>query len=235
LSLQIKAIHPFFPETSREIVSLEKQKPPLATFWQKAVSGKKDLFPKPTAKKIMKPFLLFCAYTILLNMFFCCTRSSVAPKDSTEYLPLQVGNYWKVSNTDYLEITGTKVLSGREYFEITSQNQWGTRQLYVRVDEKLNVIQAYSNTTHTRTIANLGLPKGGQVKDDFEEPTVIDRTSDKIVFRYQCMPCSQANATYEVAFHKGKGLLSRNLLFGGTVSGNPAFKEIRINGIVYPL
>jgi hypothetical protein len=178
-------------------------------------------------KKIFIPFLCFC----ILFAFYACESSSVTP--SAEYFPLQVGNYWKVSDTDYIEVTGIKDIGGQEYFEFTSKDPFGTSQMYLRVDKDLNLIQTYANSRHSRILANLRLKKGQKMEDQLEKGTVIERNNQKIVFRYLCMPCSQANATFDVIFAKDKGLLSRNLFFAGLTSGNPTFKEIRINGKVY--
>ncbi len=169
----------------------------------------------------------------LLFSMISCQKSGLSPKESEAYFPLQVGNYWKVNDTDYLEITGTKVIGGAKYFEITSHTPGGTGTIHLRLDDDLNLIQAYTNTNYTRIIANLGFKEGKKLKDDIEEGTVIARDSEKLVYRYKCMLCSQSNAIYEVAFYKNRGILSRNLLFSGYLSGNPAFTEIRIDGKVY--
>lgn len=178
-------------------------------------------------KKIFIPFFCFC----ISFAFYACESSSVTP--GTEYFPLLVGNYWKVSDTDYIEVTGTQSIGGIEFFEVTSKSPSGTARWYMRIDENQNLIQTSSDKSYVHVIANLALKEGQKIEGDLEEGTVIERTSQKLVFRYKCLPCSQSNATFDVDFRKDKGLLSRNLFFAGLTSGNPTFKEIRINGKVY--
>ncbi|MDJ1483295.1 hypothetical protein QNI16_22545 [Cytophagaceae bacterium YF14B1] len=182
----------------------------------------------------MKRILLFSILSIIV---LSCKNTEPDPIASADFFPLQVGNYWKVDDNDYLEITNTKVIDGHTYYQIYTKSPLGGEgNLYIRIDKNLNLIQAYENAPgYSKTIANFRMKKGKKVADTPEEPTVIERDNNKITFRYLCVICGRPNAMFDISFHKGKGILSRNSLFRGYFENNPPFTEIRINGQVYKL
>ena len=49
-----------------------------------------------------------------------CTRSEPVPLNSTDYFPLQVGNYWAFSNASRRTVERAEVIDGKEYFRVVS-------------------------------------------------------------------------------------------------------------------
>ena len=186
----------------------------------------------------MKTILAFC--TLCLLAAGCNDSGSVPPLSGSDYLPLEIGNYWKVDDDNYVEVTGTEQLNGQTFFVLRSRNgsaaDPGFREydLYFRVDEQANLIQGFKNSTYSKVVANFNLEKG-QKADDMENPTVTVKTADLITFRYDCMVCSAYPSYYYATFLKGRGFAERNFMLARNFGLVQKFTEIKIGGNVYKL
>ncbi len=184
----------------------------------------------------MRTILAFCAFCLLAAG--CNDSSSVPPVSGSEYLPLETGNYWKVYDGNYVEVTGTEQLNGQTFFVLRSHNKTAVEpslreyDLYFRIDRQENLIQGFKNSTYSKVVANFNLEKG-QKADDMENPTVTEKTADKITFRYDCMVCSAYPSYYYATFLKGRGFEERNFMLAKNFGLVQKFTEIKISGKVY--
>ena len=188
--------------------------------------------------KRMKNILLSTSLFLLFVTAACRRDEPSVVAEADDFMPLQVGNYWKVSDTDYLEVTGDTTLNGQRFCVIqTTQDRGGTLfsgQLFFRVDSNRQLIEGYANSTTTPVIADFALWQGDTVRNEtFEAPTLVEKTTDRITFRYPCGLCSAFGTTYQLSFQRGRGWTTRQYFIGGYISNNPTFTEIRINGTVY--
>jgi len=169
-----------------------------------------------------------------------CNKNDSVPPPGSDYLPLEIGNYWKVDDDDYVEVTGTEVINGQTFFVSRSRNKDGYNpglqdgNLYFRIDDGKNLIQGYKNQTFTKNIADFTLAKGRKV-NALENPTVTEKTAGYITFRYDCMICSQSNTYYYATFIRGKGFAERNFMLAGSLSLVKKFTEVKIGGKIYKM
>ena len=187
----------------------------------------------------MKTILAFC--TLCLLAAGCDDSGSVPPLSGSDYLPLEIGNYWKVDDDNYVEVTGTEQLNGQTFFVLRSRNKTAVEpslreyDLYFRIDGQENLIQGFKISTHSRIVANFALKKG-QKADAPANPTVTDKDADRITFRYDNLLVSSSPPNYMYAtFLKGKGFEAKNFMLTRYSALVDKFTEIKIGGNVYKL
>lgn len=156
---------------------------------------------------------------------------------TTNYLPLAVGNYWKVDDNDYLEVTGKAQLADGEYFVLTSYQKASTdpaqlqQTIYLRIDAQQNLIRGALNDGRPWIVANFGL-KVGEGLSTLDRIKVIAKNNDRITFEHDCPVCSFWPSKFEVVYLNGRGFTSRNYFLSGFGLAKP-FKAARINGVVF--
>ncbi len=186
----------------------------------------------------MKTPLLF---SILILIFFGCKpEMDCCVMPPANYLPLQVGNYWKVDNDDYIEITGKAQLADGEYFVLSSfiknvpDPAFATQLLYMRIDEKQNLVQGFKGNNFTRIVANFALKEGEKLAV-YDNLTVLEKNNTRMKFRHDCLVCSFYPSYYESTFLNGRGFADRSFFLAGNFGLIKPFKEVRINGVVSQL
>lgn len=171
---------------------------------------------------------------------FACQSAKDCCSFPSNYLPLQVGNYWKVNDEDYVEIVGKVQLNDGEYFELYSfikdvpDRSFQTRSIYLRIDDKQNLIQGYKNNNFTNIIVNFNMREGDEL-DNVDKVTVLEKNSEKMRFRHNCLVCSFTPSFHESTFLNGHGFAERNFFLASNFGLIRPFKEVKINGVVYKL
>ncbi len=184
----------------------------------------------------MKTIIAFGALCLLAAG--CNDSSSVPPVSGSDYLPLEIGNYWKVDDGNYVEVTGTEQLNGQTFFVLRSRNKTAVEpsfreyDLYFRIDGRANLVQGFKNSNYSRVAANFNL-ESGQKAEGIENPTVTAKTADQITFRYDCMVCSAYPSYYYATFMKDRGFAERNFMLAKNFGLVQKFTEIKIGGKVY--
>jgi hypothetical protein len=182
------------------------------------------------------PYLLLLAAACAA----CFSPSQDCCAPEANYLPLAVGNYWKVDDNDYLEVTGKARLDDGEYFVLSSYIRDApdpalVRQtIYLRLDDQQRLIQGFSTSNWTRIWANFALQPGQEVTA-FDRITALVKTADRMKFRYECLICSSLPNQHEATFLNGRGFAERNFFLAGNLGLVKPFREARINGVVYAL
>lgn len=80
--------------------------------------------------KTLKFVAVLAGFSLCLN---ACHKDEIEDKElvlSDEYLPLQVGNYWQMENQGKQEITGTKEINNKMYYQLEGSSD----TLYYRID-----------------------------------------------------------------------------------------------------
>jgi hypothetical protein len=102
--------------------------------------------------------------TLFLTIFILCLTSCEKDDDQESnyaiglYLPMKLGNYWKINNSNYKEIIDTVRINGDlfyKFYELTGGDAFTNR--YLRIDENGNLIEKYPKypeTTYTHAKFN---------------------------------------------------------------------------------
>ncbi len=185
--------------------------------------------------------------SILFFLFICpiilnCSNDPVTP-DGTEYFPLKTGNYWiyGLETDSYkIEITGTKILEGEEYFIFKSSSLPDYENEYERLyRQKEDQIYTYFeneeyvyldfNLVDGGSWESIGPYKGEVTKKD--ETVAIDagRFNDCITVLFKVLYASDLE--YSEKYAPDIGLIEHR--FRGQVIYR--LRSAYINGQTYPL
>ena len=175
----------------------------------------------------------------LTIIFFClitfavigCRKddATIIDVDSdNSYLPMQVGNYWRINDENYIIITGTKMIDKELFYEFSSRvggDAFGKR--YYRIDENNNLIEKYPDhpgESYTHAKFNMGMNESFWTtgKKDVNDLNVriLKKDGDQITFEYTWeyhinLKGSKTTRT----FQKGLGYLG--------------YKEVKIRDEIY--
>lgn len=79
--------------------------------------------------------------TLFLALLFLVSCSNDDSDAAANFLPMNVGNYWKYDNDRIIEITGTLQIQGDLYYEFT-RNHFDTQSVqYLRIDGNSQLIE----------------------------------------------------------------------------------------------
>ena len=157
-----------------------------------------------------------------------CKKGDTGSSGSESYLPMEVGNCWRLNKENYTEITGTKMIDGELFYEFSSRvggDVFG--QTYLRIDKDNNLIEKYpkypgEHYTHAKFSDNVGETFWTSGKKDVNDhlAKVIQKNSNQIVFEYTFEYHINLKGTkYTKTYQKGIGYTG--------------YKEVRIGGKVY--
>lgn len=90
-------------------------------------------------------FNFYIIWLFALGILAACTEAKdcCVPPPNESFLPLAIGNYWRVNADDYMEVTGKTNLNGNEYFVLSSfikdvpNPAFSRDTFYVQIDEKI--------------------------------------------------------------------------------------------------
>jgi hypothetical protein len=180
---------------------------------------------------------IVCSLHACTQVKDCCT-----PTSNKNYLPLAIGNYWRVDADNYMEVIGKTNLNGNEYFVLSSYIKevpnpvFSKDTFYLRIDEQNNLIQGSKlNPKYTEVIANFDMVNGAEVQGSVGTIRVIERIENRIQFRHDCLVCSFFPTYYFSTYLKDIGFAGRSFIFSRSFGLVKPFKEARINGVIYQL
>jgi hypothetical protein len=130
--------------------------------------------------------------TALLFLAFTSCKKSDPISPSESFLPLQIGNYWRMDAETYIEITGTVQLNGKQFyktFSLTGGDVLG--ELCYRIDEHQNLIESHErHPDYNFIVAKFNAKVGdsfqalGDKSVNDYKITVVEKTPTKMSFSY---------------------------------------------------
>jgi len=164
---------------------------------------------------------------LLLSIFFmaCNTKQKQSePEDS--FLPMQIGNYWKIDSQNYTEIQDTVRLDGKLYYKFYALvGGDGVAITYLRIDEHNRLVESwpaangkeYIRAQFNSKLGDSFFTLSDQSSNDYKV-TVIEKTDKQMIFSLDRVHHDYLNEEpYKVTYVKGVGLQDR-------------WKSIKING-----
>lgn len=154
------------------------------------------------------------------------TKQVTTPPDS--FMPMQIGNSWKMGEQNYTLIQDTLTLGNKLYYKFYSLVGGDASDTkYLRIDENNDLLEAYPDQpgkiyTHAKFNAKVNdefYTLGDQTENDYKVK-VTEKTADKMTFEFDMVHHPNLKgSTHKVTYIKGLGL-SEN------------WKSITINGKV---
>jgi hypothetical protein len=175
----------------------------------------------------MKPQFLI----VLLLAFFAvsCDKEETdinSPSDS--FLPLQVGNYWRMDDQNYTEVRDSVWIRGKLYYKVYSLiGGDGISEDYLRIDEQQNLISSsprYPDSQYIRARfgANQGetfQTLGNQTYNDYKV-TVTKKTDKEITF------------SFDMIYHPNLKGHPHTVTYVKGLGWKADWKEVRISGVI---
>ncbi|WP_207421363.1 hypothetical protein [Desertivirga brevis] len=170
--------------------------------------------------------------SIVTAVFTSCQKDvyqSPLTPESDSFMPLQIGNYWRVDSQNFSEIQDTVRIKGQLYYKMFSLTGGDAMsEDYLRIDANNNLI---SSSPRFPEIQYIRARFGANVGDTFQtledqsyndyKVSVVEKSPTKMTFSFDMIyhPNFKGHP-HTVTYIKGLGLQ------GG-------WKEIKINGKVY--
>lgn len=177
----------------------------------------------------MKSKLLLLS--LIIAGFTSCEKpgTPIEKISSESFLPLQIGNYWRINDQNYTEIQDTVRIKGQLYYKLFSLiGGDAISEDFLRIDENQNLISAsirnpdysYLKAKFNANIGDSFQTLGDQSYNDYKV-TVIKKNENEITFSYDMIYHPNLKGhPHTVTFVKGMGWKS-------------SWKTIRINNIIY--
>lgn len=179
--------------------------------------------------KIMKKAILPSLFFSL--SFIACTMHSTK-KDNNEpsqsFLPMQIGNYWKINAQNYTEIQDTLRINGKLYFKFYSLvGGDAVSTSYLRIDQNNQLLESWPDSSGEEY---LRAKFNGKVNDSFftlndqtvndNKVTIVSKSDKKITFSYDMVyqPNLKGHPN-TISYIKGQGLEDN-------------WNNIKINGVI---
>ncbi|WP_316803069.1 hypothetical protein [Pedobacter nototheniae] len=170
------------------------------------------------------------SFALMFLMSSSCKEKMAADKNSSDsFLPMQIGNYWRMSPTSYTEIQDTLRIDGKLYYKFYSLvGGDAVSTNYYRIDEQNRLVESYVDDPKKIYVKADFNAKPGNVFYTLNDKTendyqvkVLSKTDSDMVFEFDMVyhPNLKGNKHTE-KYLKGKGLAEN-------------WKEIKINGVVY--
>lgn len=190
--------------------------------------------------------ILATTYAIFFLAVSCRDNSGTAPLfciNTSEFLPLQTGNYWKVDDKNYLEVIGNKRFNGTEYAQCLRYLDYlnAPDTSYYRVDKSGVLIGYFQSVNKEEGMTKFCTYQGERfnLREDLSVDvfsiTTVKATTDTLVFEYNvpraCIglgPCP--NSVYRNTYVRNIGWTD-----AGAVGLRGKLTEIRIGSRIYRL
>lgn len=192
--------------------------------------------------------ILATTYAIFFLAVSCRDNNGPAPlfcTNTSEFVPLQTGNYWKVDDKNYLEVIGNKRFNGTEYAECVRHLDFLSflDTSYYRVDGSGVLIRYFRSLDSEAPMTKFCTYQGERfnfqenVPLDASSITTVKASTDTLVFEYNVpAPCAPPgpgacpNAVYRHTYVRNIGWADAEIL---GLRGK--FTEISIGGRIYRL
>lgn len=164
---------------------------------------------------------------LLLTLVLVNCKTSNAKVDPVQsFLPMQIGNYWKIDAQNYTEIQDTMRIDGQLYYKFYSLIGGDAVSVaYLRIDDKNQLKESWPETTGKEYIRAQFDSKPGdsfftlndRTTNDYKV-TVIEKTDKKMTFSFDMIYHDNMKGhPHQVTYIKGQGL-------------DDGWKSVKING-----
>ncbi len=175
----------------------------------------------------MKKYYRIIVLGIFAITYGCSNDNKPTLNAEESFLPMQIGNYWKNDNHNYVKIVDTLTIQGNLYYKfysITGGDAIGI--LYLRIDNEKNLVEAAPEYPdykylHAKFNADLGSTFwtiNDQSVNDFKV-TITKKETSLRTFEFQRVYHPNATDKHSVTYIKGQGWTG--------------YKEIKISGNVF--
>ncbi|RYU94698.1 hypothetical protein [Emticicia agri] len=180
---------------------------------------------------------LFCILGITSTFFLSACKEDKISLEGLDnvYLPLAVGNYWKIDGVNTRTITETKVFDQKTYYAITSSYDTS----YVR-NENDKIIEYYKGKTSVRFDLTAAVNATWQYRDytvklisKTESITIGGQTIQNCYRFYMDIP-AMADDEHAIWLAPGIGFIQQEC-YGECIGGKNKLKEVKLDGKVYQL
>lgn len=148
---------------------------------------------------------------------------------SESFMPLHIGNYWRMNDLSYTEVQDTVRIGGELYYKLFSLvGGDAVMEEYLRIDANENLISSspehpdrqYIKAKFNANVADTFQTLGDETVNDYKV-TVVEKTDSKMTFSFDMIYHPNFKGRpHTVTYLKGLGL-------------DDSWKEIRINGKVF--
>lgn len=158
-------------------------------------------------------------HSLLVSLFFIgCTTNSTKHKEdvaSESFLPMQIGNYWKMDPQNYTEIQDTLRINSKLYFKFYSLTGGDAASTsFLRIDENNQLIESWPSEP---TKEYIHAKFGGKVNESFftlndqttndYKVTIIHKTDKKITFSFDMIHHQNLKGhPHQISYIRGLGL-----------------------------
>lgn len=170
--------------------------------------------------------------SLFLPLFFiACTAHNtrdLAKKPSESFLPMQIGNYWKMDAQNYTEIQDTMTIDGKLYFKFYSLvGGDAVSTSYLRIDQDNQLLESWPSAGGKEY---LRAKFNGNVNDSFftlndqtvndNKVTITAKTDKKMTFSYDMVyqPNLKGHPN-TISYIKGQGFEGK-------------WNRLKINGVI---
>jgi hypothetical protein len=173
--------------------------------------------------------------TVLLCLTSCQSNDPEITKSvdryqysSDSFLPMAVGNYWRINHQNYTEITDTLLIEGVLYYEFyTLIGGDASLTEYLRIDNENNLIQRsptnanwnYVKAKFNSSIGDTFFTLKDSSYNDLKV-TTISKSENMIQFEYHMAYHPSLTNKHSVEYRRGLGPVEN-------------WKEVRIDGVIY--
>ncbi len=177
---------------------------------------------------------LFGICMIVCLFLSACKENKVSLEGlDNYYLPLEVGNYWKIDGVDTRTVTETRVFDQKTYYAITSSYDTS----YVR-NEGDKIVEYYKGRTSTRFDLTANVNATWQYRDYMvrltskTEAITIGGNVIKNCYRFYFDVPAMADEEYAIWLAPGIGFIQQECL-GNCIGGKKILNELKLDGKVY--
>ena len=135
--------------------------------------------------------------------------------NSDSFMPMQIGNSWKMGDQNYTEIQDTVRIGNKTYFKFYSLVGGDAVDIkYLRIDENNALLEAYPDQpgkiyTHAKFNSKINdefFTLGDQSENDYKVK-VTEKSENRMTFEFDMVHHPKLKgSTHQVTYIKGKGL-----------------------------
>lgn len=144
-----------------------------------------------------------------------CKTPQVKNNDNQSFLPMQIGNYWKMDAQNYTEIQDTMRIDGKLYYKFYSLiGGDAVSTTYLRIDENNQLLESWPESKSKEYVrakfnSNTGdsfFTLSDHSANDYKV-TVTEKSDDKITFSFDMIYHENLGGSpHTVTYLKGLGL-----------------------------
>lgn len=152
---------------------------------------------------------------LLPLVFMACKTNKINNEPSQSFLPMQIGNYWKIDAQNFTEIQDTMRIDGKLYYKFYSLiGGDAVTTAYLRIDENNQLKESWPEATgkeYTRAkfnskVGDSFFTLNDQTTNDYKV-TVVEKTDEKLTFSFDMVYHENMKGQpHQASYIKGIGL-----------------------------